>query len=129
MTEFDLTKCANSFINLMRSAEENALRTDADDSDFYRNELEKLKGFLSYKFAGRTELTQIQKNPDTLKNLFLQEAMRDENFEEELAGFMMELQCAYDMHFGTWLLTCLACEGWGVIGGKTCRSCRGRGVA
>lgn len=60
--------------------------------DAYKTTLEKLKGFFSYKFAGKPELTQAKENPEGLVSLITEEASRDETFRSDLEKLVLILQ-------------------------------------
>ena len=60
--------------------------------DVYKTTLEKLKGFFSYKFAGKPELTQAETEPTGLVKLVAEEAANDPTFKLELEKLVQQLQ-------------------------------------
>lgn len=88
MIEAALAQSAVSFL-LAKAAEGGA---QALGSDAYKTAIEKLKGFFSYKFAGRSELSEAQSNPTKLTALIAQEASKDAGFKSELENLVKTLQ-------------------------------------
>ncbi len=91
MLEVVLTQLAGTAVNfLIPKMAEGAVQ--AIGSDAYKVALEKLKGFFSYKFAGKQELAQVENNPDGLVSLVTEEASRDTAFKNELEQLVKMLQ-------------------------------------
>ncbi|MEO0533739.1 MAG: hypothetical protein AAF215_07710 [Cyanobacteria bacterium P01_A01_bin.123] len=88
MIESVLARAAVGF--LATKAAEGAAQTFG--SEAYKTAIEKLKGFFSYKFAGKPELNQIQNHPDKLASLVAQEASKDSDFKIELEKLVTTLQ-------------------------------------
>lgn len=53
-------------------------------SDTYKAALDRLKGFLTYRFAGRTELEQVEVNQKPLEDLIKERVSQEEFFRREL---------------------------------------------
>jgi hypothetical protein len=88
MIETALAQAAVGF--LVSKATESAAQ--AIGTDAYKTAIEKLKGFFSYKFAGKEELTQVENNPQSLTSLVTKEASKDASFRNELAQLVKSLQ-------------------------------------
>jgi hypothetical protein len=61
-------------------------------ADAYKSALAKLKGFFSYKFAGRTELDEVHNNPSSLIALVTEQAAHDTAFKSDLKNLVDTLQ-------------------------------------
>jgi hypothetical protein len=75
---------------LVTKATEGAVQTLGVDA--YKAALEKLKGFFSYKFAGRSELNEVQTNPSSLTSLVAEQVANDTAFKNELENLVNALQ-------------------------------------
>lgn len=69
---------------------EGALTTIGTDA--YKAALNRLKGFLTYKFAGRPELEQIEANPKPFEDLVEEQASQEEFFRRELESLINQVQ-------------------------------------
>ncbi|MEM9814799.1 MAG: hypothetical protein AAF827_00060 [Cyanobacteria bacterium P01_D01_bin.6] len=88
MIEAALAQAAVSFF--ATKVTEGAIQ--AFGGDAYKTAIERLKGFLNYKFAGRSELNEIQNNPDQLMSLIEAKASEDRAFKSELENLVETLQ-------------------------------------
>lgn len=61
-------------------------------SDAYKAGIEALKGFFSWKFAGKPELAQVNQNPKALESLVENKALEEEDFKKELEKLVNQLQ-------------------------------------
>jgi hypothetical protein len=61
-------------------------------SDAYKAGLEALKGFFSWKFAGKPELAKVNENPKALESLVEKKALAEEDFRKELEKLVNQLQ-------------------------------------
>ena len=60
--------------------------------DAYKAGLEALKGFFSWKFAGKPELAQVNENPKALEALVEKKSLEEEDFKKELEKLVNQLQ-------------------------------------
>lgn len=60
--------------------------------DTYKAALGKLKGFLSWKFAGKPELEKVEQNPEPLVQVINETIDQQPNFKDELEALVNELQ-------------------------------------
>ena len=88
MIEAALAQAAVSF--LITKAAGGAAQTLG--SEGYKTALEKLKGFLNYKFAGRYAPEEVNTKPEALTSLISQEASKDEAFRRELERLVKTLE-------------------------------------
>jgi hypothetical protein len=88
MIEAALAQAAVSF--LVTKAVEGVAQTAGVDA--YKAALEKLKGFFSYKFAGKKELSEVQDDPSALTSLVAEQAAKDSGFKGELEALVSTLQ-------------------------------------
>ena len=88
MIEAALAQAAVSF--LVTKAAGGAAQTLG--SEGYKTALEKLKGFLNYKFAGKYTPEEVNANPEALTSLVSQEASKDEEFRRELERLVKTLE-------------------------------------
>lgn len=61
-------------------------------SDAYKAGFERIKGFLTYKFAGKPELEQAAENPKAFEKLVENTASEEESFKQELEKLVNQLQ-------------------------------------
>ena len=91
MIEASVIQLAQAAVGFVAGkAIEGAMQTAGGEA--YKSALERLKGFFSYKFAGRVKLEQMKQDPEALENLIVQEAQSDVSFREELANLVKQLQ-------------------------------------
>jgi hypothetical protein len=90
MIEAGLAKAAVGF--LVSKVADGALQSAGQDA--YKISMEKLKGFFSYKFAGKTELSEVHANPNQLVALVTEQATNDSEFKIELEKIVRSLNSA-----------------------------------
>lgn len=91
MIEVSVIQLAQAAVGFVAGkAIEGALQTAGGEA--YKSALERLKGFFSYKFAGRVQLEQMKQDPSAMENLIVQEAQSDMGFREELEALVKQLQ-------------------------------------
>lgn len=96
MIEAPLIQLAQTAVGFLAGkVVEGVLQTAGGEA--YKNALERLKGFFSYKFAGREQLEQIKQNPSAMEILIAQEAQRDTKFREELEALVKQVQNTYEV--------------------------------
>lgn len=94
MIEASIIQLAQTAVGFIAGkAIEGALQTAGGET--YKSALERLKGFFSYKFAGRARFEQMKQDPSAMENLIVQEAQSDVSFREELETLVRQLQDAF----------------------------------
>jgi hypothetical protein len=88
MLDIALAQAAVGFF--LTKVAEGSARAIGDDT--YKASLEKLKGFFSYKFAGKSELEQAKADPKKLIELVAKEISSNTDFKKELENLVISLQ-------------------------------------